>query len=77
MLTKEEIDGFDIDIYKLKLTKIRVVVYKEEALIFAIQITRSFFKENVKLITPLPNKQNLQINQEDELIVIINKEHYV
>ena len=38
---------------------------------------KKFFKENEKLITPLPNKQNLQINKEDELILIINKEHYV
>lgn len=76
MLTTEELDLYKVDIHKLKLLKVGVLEYQNKFLVFAIKIPRDYILTELQLIKPVPNKQNFEIDEKDELIVEINNNTY-
>lgn len=72
IFTKKEIEIFNIDFYKLKLLKIGIMTYKDNAIIIAIQIPDMIITTQLRLITPIPNKDHLEIDYPDETIIEIN-----
>lgn len=72
ILTAEEIELYQIDFYKLKLIKMGIMKYKDNLLIIAIKIPNSYIKADLKLITPLPNRDFLEIEENNEYIVQID-----
>ncbi|CAD7081760.1 unnamed protein product [Hermetia illucens] len=46
-------------------------------IVIAIKIPKNYITTDVKLITPLPNEENLEINSEDELIVEVRNDTFV
>lgn len=77
ILTPEEIEEYQLDFYKLKLAKVGVLEYKQKFIVIAIKIPKNYITTDVKLITPLPNEENLEINSEDELIVEVRNDTFV
>ncbi|XP_050339389.1 uncharacterized protein LOC126765698 [Bactrocera neohumeralis] len=76
MLTREEIEKYEIDFYKLKLSKVGVVVYRNDTIIFAIQIPRTFFQTKIQLITPMPNRNKLQIIEKEKFVIKIGENYF-
>lgn len=76
ILTAEEIELYQIDFFKLKLIKMGIMEYKDQSLVFAIKIPESYIETELKLITPLPNKDNFEIEENNEYIVHIDKKVY-
>lgn len=74
ILTAEEIEMFKIDFYKLKLIRMGVLKYKDQSLVIALKIPNSYVKTDLKLITPLPNKYNVEVDISNEYIVEINND---
>lgn len=75
ILTSEEIDKFQIDLFKLKSMKADVLNYKDGILIIAIKIPIDYIQTDLKMITALPNKHYMEINEPNGYIVEI--EHNV
>lgn len=71
ILTAEEIELYKIDFYKLKLIKVGILEYKNQMLIIAIKIPQNYIKTDLKLLTPLPNKDYFEIDENNEYIVEI------
>lgn len=71
ILTAEEIEAYNIDFYKLKLIKLGIMKYKDELLVIAIKIPQNYIRTDLKLITPLPNKDFIEIEENNEYIVEI------
>lgn len=76
MLTAEELDLYKVDIHKLKLLKLGIMEYKNNFLVFAIKIPRDYIITELQLIKPVPNKEKLEIDEKEELIVEINNKIY-
>lgn len=76
MLTLEELDFYNIDFYKLKLLKAGVMEYKDQFLVFAIKIPKSYITTELQMIKAMPNSQMLEINESEELIVEIKGKQY-
>lgn len=72
ILTVDELDKFDVDIYKLKLTKIGLLKYDKNCLIIAIKIPKTYILTELNAIIPLPNKDYFEINFPTENVVNIN-----
>lgn len=70
IFTKEEIQTFDIDFYKLKVAKMGVLLYKNQSIVIVIKIPSNYIVTDVKLIAPIPNNHNL------EMIVTLNNNNY-
>lgn len=76
IFTNDEILKYNIDFYKLKMLKIGIMNYKENSLIIAIQIPKSYIVTDLRLITPLPNKNFLEIDEEDHFVIEINNKKF-
>lgn len=72
IFTKEEIEMFNIDFYKLKSLKIGVMTHKDNTIIVAIQIPDKFITTQLRLLTPIPNKNHMEIDYPDENIIEID-----
>lgn len=75
ILTSEEIDKFEIDLFKLKSMKADILNYKDGILIIAIKIPIDYVQTDLKMITALPNKHYMEINEPNSYIIEI--EHHV
>lgn len=72
ILTKQEIEMFKIDFNKLKLINLGVMNYKDNQLIIAIKIPKTYLTAELKMITPLPNATFFQIEANNEYVVQIS-----
>lgn len=76
MFTLEELEEYKIDFHKLKLLKAGLLKYDNELLIFAIKIPRDYILTDLELITGIPNSNNYEIKDSNELIVKVNEKIY-
>lgn len=77
IFSPQEIDDFEIDFYKLKMLKVGIMTFSDQAIIVAIQIPKNFIRTELKLITRIPNKNSLEIDSEDQYIVDINGQNLI
>lgn len=77
IFTSQEIEDFEIDFYKLKMLKVGIMTFDDQSIIIALQIPKSFIKTELKLITRIPNKNNLEIDSKDEYVVNINGQNLI
>ncbi|CAD7085464.1 unnamed protein product [Hermetia illucens] len=76
ILTDEEIKTYDIDFHKLHNIKLGVAKFVNNSIIIAIKIPIETLKLKKKLIFPIANSNNKQIDEEPEYIIEIdNKAH--
>ena len=76
LLTTAEIINMKIDFLKLKNTKVGALKYKTKTLILAIKIPDSYEQVDLKFITPIPNKSNLEAVFEEYFFIEINRKMY-
>lgn len=76
MLTLEELDTYNIDFHKLRLLKAGVTEYKNQLLIFAIKIPKSYIVTELQIIKPIPNSEGFEINEQDDMIIEIKGKCY-
>lgn len=77
ILSNEEIIKYKIDIQKLSNMKVGIAKFENQDIIFAIKIPTAIMKTARKLLVPIVNSNNKQINEELEYVVKINNNMYV
>lgn len=76
MFTTQEIEKFEIDFYKLRMLKVGIMTYSDHSLIIAVLIPDNYIKTDLKMITPIPNKNKIEIDANDEYIVEIDNQTF-
>lgn len=76
ILSNEEIIKYKIDIQKLSNMKVGIAKFENQDIIFAIKIPTAIMKTARKLLVPIVNSNNKQINEELEYVVKINNNTY-
>lgn len=69
ILTNEEIETYKIDFFKLKQIKLGVTKYDDNTLIFAIKIPKNYVTLPLKVLTPIPNKEFMEVDADSEFTV--------
>lgn len=72
LLTAKEITGTELDTKKLKNARMGLIEQDGKRLIFAIQIPESFESIPHKLLIPIPNKNHVEIDEEEQQFVEFN-----
>lgn len=72
IFTRQEIELFKIDFYKLKLLRIGVMSFSEDSIIVAVQIPDEIIVTQLRSLVPMPNKNHLEIDEYNVNIVEIN-----
>lgn len=62
ILTKDEIDNYQIDLNKLKYLRIGVIEYKNNLLVFVIKVPKTLITIQLKAIIPIPNNEFKEID---------------
>jgi len=68
ILTDHEIKKYNIDFNKLNHIKLATAMFRNNLLVFAIEIPKNFITVKIQQIIPMPNEENFEIDQESELI---------
>lgn len=76
ILTAEEIETYDIDSKKLTQIRLGVARYMYDTIVFIIKIPKTFEKFNKKLIVPIANSNEKQIDQDIELVIEKDSKFY-
>ena len=76
LLTLAELTDTKLDILKLKNIKVGTLKYNNETLVIAIKIPNNYEQIDLKLIVPVPNKQNLEIQIQEYYFIELNKTMY-
>lgn len=76
LLTATEIIDTKIDFLKLKNIKVGALKYNTNTLVLAIKIPNSYKQVDLKFITPIPNKFNLEALLEEYFFIEINNAMY-
>jgi len=76
MLTREEIERFGIDFYKLSNIRLVIAEYGGNRLNFIIKVPSQMVKAEKILVLPVPNSQKEQIDEELEVVVNIMNSTY-
>lgn len=66
LLTKAEIEKFEIDVEKLKDIRIGIVTSQRRAISLLIKIPAEKISGKISMIVPVPNKEKLQIDEDIE-----------
>jgi len=76
ILSKEEIEKFDINFEKLRDIRLGAATERGNTLVLVIKIPTKTLRVDRKLITPVPNKTYYQLNTPLETVILINQTHY-
>lgn len=76
LLTREEIDRFKIDPEKLKNIRIGIVTSQAKTISLLIKIPAEEVSVEKSLIIPIPNKDNLQIDENTETVIRMGNRTY-
>lgn len=76
VLTSEEIARYNIDLYKMQNTKLSAAQYKENKIIFVIQIPKDIRKIKRSFFIPIPNENQEELIFKNKEILKINNTMY-
>lgn len=76
ILSEEEIENYKIDIKKLSNIKVGIAKLRDDAIVFAIKIPTRMVQVNKKLIIPIANSNNKQIDDDIEYLVRIKNKTF-
>lgn len=76
MFTIQEIESLDIDFFKLQFTKLTVANYKENQILFILKVPKETVISKRSYITPIKDKNNLEIDFKAQQIIYYNNSPY-
>lgn len=76
ILTDEEIQKYNIDFNKMKYIKLGVTKFENDMLIFAIKIPKEFVKVQLRMILPMANNEQKEIDYPKEIVFKYNEKMY-
>ncbi|CAD7091062.1 unnamed protein product [Hermetia illucens] len=76
ILTDEEIQKYEINLNKLAYVKVGVAKSENNLLLFAIKIPKEYITVQLKMVIPVPNDQNKEIDYPNEIVFSLNNSVY-
>ncbi|CAD7078512.1 unnamed protein product [Hermetia illucens] len=76
ILTEEEIQKYEINLNELAYVKVGVAKSENNLLLFAIKIPKEYIAVQLKMVIPVPNDQNKEIDYPNEIVFNLNNSVY-